>query len=244
MARLPSIALLLAGLTCTSAYAAYDVDAGSSTSYVSAEDVSVIGADGWYFSVAGGVAKMSNNLETVAPVVQNGFERLAEINGTSYKLGWDLAGAIGYKSGPVRYEAEFTYIDANAKGFSIDGVDTLNPSGDTHDGLGLLNIYYDFDDTGMSFVPFLGAGLGMVRSTARMDGFVTDEFGFVDPLSFTISENIFAYQATIGMLFNISNNSSVSLAYRYVASTSGKEFGKRMQVQLGNIGFLYRFDQT
>jgi len=244
MARLPTIALLLAGLTCTSAYAAYDVDAGSSATYASPEEVSVIGSDGWYFSVAAGIAKASNNVNTVSEVYQAGFQREAQISNARYKLGWDAAGAIGYKSGPIRYEAEVTYIDNKSKNFAIDGADVFSPNGSVRDVTGLLNMYYDFDDTGLSIVPFLGAGLGIVESRVRLNGFVTDEFGFIDPLSLNITAHLFAYQATGGFMFNINNNSAVTLAYRYVASTSSRHLGQRVQEQLGNIAFLYRFDQT
>lgn len=223
MARLPSIALLLTGLTC-SAHAA-------------------IGSDGWYLSLGGGISRGSNNMSVIANSQVNGIPMPAQVTGMNYKNGWNGDGTIGYKSGPIRYEGEFLYINDKPRHFEVNGVQTLSAGGSSRNLAGLLNIYYDFDDTGMSITPFIGAGAGWLNTRVQPNGTIL-QGAFAVPFSTSLTANYLGYHVSAGLMFNINNNAAVSLAYRYLASTSAHTLGKHVQEQLGTLAFIYRFDQT
>ena len=185
--------------------------------------------DGWYGSAFGGYAWVPSNVNTTSL----GFTR----SNTAYQSGFDAGGSLGFKSNPMRYEGELTYIKAITSRFNVNGIRQTNPSGYSTAALGLANVYYDFPGITMPIQPFLGAGLGYAWVQSKLDS--TGPFGVT---SFSAANSVLAYQATGGLTYNFAENYALSLGYRYVATTHATDLGQMFQAHLANLGATYRFD--
>ncbi|AHE67482.1 outer membrane protein [Legionella oakridgensis] len=186
--------------------------------------------DGLYSSVFGGYAYIPNNISRT----QYSLTR----TDASYQAGFDAGGSIGYKSNPMRYEGELTYLNANIKNFKINGVYQTSPSGYSNAILAMANAYYDFPAVLPSIQPFLGLGLGYAWVNAKLNS-----EGPYGTTRFTGSNSVFAYQGTAGLTYNFAENYALNVGYRYVATEKADKLGKIFQVHLANVGVIYRFDE-
>jgi opacity protein-like surface antigen len=183
--------------------------------------------NGWYTSLFGGYNYLPNNINT------------ALRTNADYHAGFDAGGSIGYKSNPMRYEGELTYLDANLNKFKISGVDQTGVGGHSEAVLAMANIYYDFKGISAPIQPFIGGGIGYAWVNAKLYG-----TGPLASTAYTGSNNIFAYQATAGLTYNFAENYALNLGYRYVATTNADNLGKSFQANLANLGAIYRFDEA
>ena len=186
--------------------------------------------DGWYGSVFGGYAYLPNNLNRYT----SGILR----NNAVYSRGYDAGGSFGYKSSPLRYEGEFTYINANLKRFNLSRVTQNTVKGYNQAGLAMANVYYDFPGIVECIEPFLGVGIGY----AYVDGL----FKSAGPFGITRYRNsntVFAYQGTAGLTYNFAEAWALNIGYRYVATNRVNAFGKLFQAHLANVGVVYRFEE-
>lgn len=199
-----------------------------------------VGSDGWYLAISGGVASTQSNVNNTLTAAVNGINTLVMVNGADYKTGWNVAGGIGYKSGPLRYEGEVTYVRNTVDNFTVNGTTrTNNVGGRNQDLYALFNVYYDFDSLGHELVPFLAAGIGW----GNVDVNLTDSTPGMT-FAFGQKENEIAYQFSGGVAFNTNANNSILLAYRYLGTTKADKLGKRSQHHIGSIGFVHRFDMV
>lgn len=186
--------------------------------------------NGWYSSAFGGYTYVPGNIGNVTNL---GLTR----SDTSFKPGFDAGGSLGFKSNPMRYEGELTYLKSNLDHFNVNGVRQTSPLGYTSAALGLANVYYDFPGITMDIQPFLGAGIGYAWVQNKLNS--TGPYGST---SFSNSNSAFAYQATGGLTYNFAENYALSLGYRYVATTNISELGQMYQAHIANLGAVYRFD--
>ncbi|MFZ4077662.1 MAG: outer membrane protein [Legionellaceae bacterium] len=187
--------------------------------------------NGWYSSVFGGYAYIPSDLDKTRQAI-----RYSDIHYTS---SYDAGGSLGFKSNPMRYEGELTYVNANVKHFKENGL-TQNRVGDYHNGIfGLANVYYDFPGLISCLEPFLGAGLGYGWINLKLKNLDTPT-----TTDFRLSSSAFAYHGTAGISYNFSENYSLNVGYRYIATNSLFNYGHAFQAHLGNLGALYRFDQA
>lgn len=198
---------------------------------VSGATVAAVPVNGWYSSVFGGVTYLPNDLNTT----RFGLYR----SGASYQPGYHAGGRIGFQSYPLRYEAEFTYLSADLKRFSIDTIRQRHVTGKTTAAVGMANVYYDFPDMVPAISPFLGIGIGY----AMVDGTFDSRRLFVST-HYKASESTFAYQGTAGVSYNFSENYAINIAYRYLGTDRIHDFGKVFQANLGTVGVVYRFDEA
>jgi len=185
--------------------------------------------EGWYGSAFGGYAYIPNNLNYYSPG--------SVWSKSSYKAGFDVGGNFGFKSTPLRYEGELTYISASLNGFNLNRVEQTGIQGFNHVGLAMANVYYDFPALIPTIEPFLGVGVGY--------GYVDSEFKSTGPLGmnrYDPENNVFAYQATGGLTYNFAETYALNIGYRYVATENVGNFGKMFQSHLANVGAIYRFD--
>ncbi|WP_133128202.1 outer membrane protein [Legionella nagasakiensis] len=187
--------------------------------------------DGLYTSVFGGYAYIPNNISKT----EYGLTR----TDASYQAGFDAGGSIGYKSNPMRYEGELTYLNANIKNFEINGIRQISPSGYSNAILAMANAYYDFPAIVAPIQPFLGLGLGYAWVNAKLNS-----AGPNGATRFTGSNSVFAYQATAGLTYNFAENYALNIGYRYVATEKADDLGKVFQAHLANVGIIYRFDES
>jgi opacity protein-like surface antigen len=183
--------------------------------------------NGWYSSIFGGYAYVPEN-------ISNGIFGFSDV---AYKSGYNGGLRLGYQSAPMRYELEYTFIQANTRKFEFLGIEQFGVSGRTRANLGMANLYYDFPDVILPTIsPFLGLGIGYA--------FVQSSLNSTGPAGgtlFTVSQSLFAYQGTAGLTFNFAENWALNASYRYVATNNSGIFGTKFQAQLGNVGIVYRF---
>ena len=185
--------------------------------------------DGWYAGVFGGYSYVPND-------INNTHFGLTRSNAT-YSSGYDAGGNLGFKSTPMRYEGEISYINANLKKFAINNVQQTGVSGHNDAVLVLANVYFDFQNLLNAIQPVLGVGVGYGWVQAKLDS--TGPFGTTQ---FTGSNSVVAYQATGGLTYNFSESYALNLAYRYVATVHVNSLGNIFQAQQANLGVVYRFD--
>ena len=184
--------------------------------------------EGWYGNVFGGYSYWPDNISS------NRFG--LALDRAISKPGYNVGTRIGFKSTPLRYEGEFTFIQANLDHFYINDIRHSRINGSTSAALGMANIYYDFPDMVPGVQPFLGVGLGY----GRIDGTIKSFYPL--PSRFGANSSVFAYQATGGFTFNFCENYALDLAYRYVGTTRINTLGKMFQANLATFGVTYRFN--
>ncbi|KTC65935.1 opacity protein-like surface antigen (plasmid) [Legionella adelaidensis] len=188
--------------------------------------------DGWYASVFGGYAYIPNNVSKTI--------NLLTYTDVNYESGWDTGGSFGYKSTPMRYEAELTYLTADVDHFRINNIRQANGSGSVNTFVAMANIYYDFPGiVAPSIEPYVGAGLGYGHVKSELKN--TTQFFST---TFSGANSVFAYQGMAGLTFNFAENYAASIGYRYLATDKVDELGKIFQAHMANIGLTYRFDEV
>ncbi|MDP3705465.1 MAG: outer membrane beta-barrel protein [Legionellaceae bacterium] len=185
--------------------------------------------DGWYTSLFGGYTYIPSNIDKT----RFGLTR----DHATYQSGFEGGGNFGFKSNPMRYEGDVTYLKASTNAFQINRVPQTDVSGYNQAIFGLANVYYDFPGFSTLLQPYLGAGLGYGWIQTRLNS-----FGPTGTTSFTAVNSAFAYQGTGGVTFNFAENYALSLGYRYISTLNLYEFGERFQAHIANLGATYRFD--
>ncbi len=162
--------------------------------------------DGGWFSgfyiAAGGGVNLPNDLDG-STAAGAGFSIASD-------PGFVVQGAIGTRLGEsFRIEAEAAYRVADYDQASAGGT-TVTPTGDLKMATGMLNLYYDYDLG--SFTPYVGAGAGVaqIKSTAITIGALT---------GVEKDATEFAYQAIIGVSYEISRDWSIGLDGRYLGTS-------------------------
>lgn len=185
--------------------------------------------DGWYTGAFGGYAYIPGNVENTF----NGDL----IGQSSFDHGYNVGGRIGYKSNPLRYEAEYTFLYASSKAFQINQIKQTGVTGYTSANLIMANIYYDTPEILPSVAPYLGLGIGY--------GYIQANINSSGPLASSyleLTNNSFAYQATVGLTYNFAEYYAVNVGYRYVATPSLNAFSDVFQAHVASAGVVYRFD--
>lgn len=186
--------------------------------------------DGWYSNVFGGFSQLPGSIDITGSGVHWSHAR--------HHFGYDAGGSIGYKSNPLRYEVQFTYMDAEAKSFYVNGLAPDLLAGESTASLLMANVYYDFPDMVPGISPYLGAGIGYGYVTARLGAGQNGYYLY----ALDVNDSVFAYQATAGLTYNFAENYAVNIDYRYVGTSNVREFGKIFQANLAEVGVTYRFD--
>lgn len=185
--------------------------------------------NGWYLSAFGGYTHLSSNINT------SHFGTFH--SNVDYTNGYNAGGRLGFQSNPIRYEFEYTYINATAKEFRINHIRQSGVTGNASSNLVMANLYYDFPEMLTTISPFIGVGIGYSFMQTNLDS--DGPFGAT---FFKANGNAFTYQGTAGLTYNFSENYAINAAYRYTATSNAGRFGKSFQAQMGNAGIIYRFD--
>lgn len=180
---------------------------------------------GPYIKGFAGLAGIPDNLNA------SGFSR------PDYYDGYNVGGLMGYKSGPLHYNLEGTYIRGKVKHYQFNSVQQTALDSKTDVMALMLNIGYDFEDLNDCLAPFIDVGIGYARPTIDLNS------NNPSSTSYRQSENVFAYQGRIGITYNFSENYALDLSYRYFRTTNNDTFNKDYQAHLGELGVIYRFDK-
>jgi len=138
------------------------------------------------------------------PLVGNGFS-------------WIAGGEVGYKTGPIRIEGEFAYMDSK--------------TGDFHTRLtyylGMINVMRDFTTPLVWVNPYVGVGLGGIRMKY-------DDYGMCTPA---------AIQGLAGLSLPVTHSLSLFVDYRYITTiTSPPGQLENYQTHTANVGAILYFD--
>ena len=187
--------------------------------------------DGWYTGVFGGYSYLPNNIN----ITRHGVPR----SDATYQSGYDAGGSIGFKSNPMRYEGEITYLDAKLNKFKLNHIQQTGVNGHSNAVLAMANIYYDFPNLLDTLQPFLGLGIGYSWVNAKLDS-----TGPLRATQFSGSNTIFTYQGMAGLAYNFSENYALNIGYRYISTVKVNALGKPLQADLASLGVVYRFNES
>jgi len=184
--------------------------------------------DGLYSSAFGGAAFLPGNVDVTSNNVN--------LTQSAYDAGFDVGGALGYKSAFWRYEAEVTYIHAQMKKIAVNNiVSNANSNAYNQDVTAMINLAYDLPYNPSYLIqPYIGAGMGYA--------WVQTNFTTPNQFSFNATNYAFAYQGTAGLTFHFSENYSLYAGYRYLGTTHLDKNGSIFQANLVNAGITYRYD--
>ena len=185
--------------------------------------------DGWYSEIFGGYSYLPNNLYKTLNV--------GTLNNASYDSGYNIGGRIGFKSNPMRYEGELTYITADLDAFQVDSTPQSGVQGLSNTFAFMANVYYDFPGLTPSIEPFVGVGLGFASVSTKLSNQNPGSY-----VSINNANTPFAYQATLGLTYNFTENFALDLAYRYLRTTQVNTIGEDYQANLATLGIIYRLD--
>lgn len=186
--------------------------------------------DGLYTTAFGGLAVIPGNIDKYISQYN------INLNQASYNSGFSAGGSLGYKTAFFRYEAEVTYLDATVKQININQVKTTEVNGDNQGVFAFANVFLDLPYKPANLLqPFIGGGIGY--------GWLQNNYSFINtPYSEQINNNTFAYQGTAGLGFHFSENYSLSIGYRYLATPHINTLASNFQAHLLNASVIYRFD--
>jgi opacity protein-like surface antigen len=173
----------------------------------------------------------------------------------SAKTGFAFRGAVGaYRAPQVRTEFEIAYRSAKFSKLSFAGDGGLGAAAGTASlsGMsvaasgrftavsGMLNAYYDYD-TGSAWRPYIDAGLGAARLTARR--VTAAGVPVVDA-----TDTVFAYQFGIGIGYDVTKSITLAADYRYFTTldptfrdAAGASFDSEFVSHSVSLGIRYRF---
>ena len=151
-----------------------------------------------------------------------------------YDQGYSLSLMLGYALGNgLRFEAEAGYIKNGFREINVEtpGVFAAqletgenNLEGDASVKILMMNAYYDID-LGGDLVPYIGGGLGAAELASEMSS--------VGDLLVNAADCFVVYQVGGGLGYKISGDGNgpditLSLDYRYLASTKGTRFKQKV----------------
>jgi opacity protein-like surface antigen len=157
-------------------------------------------ADGMYLSADVGMA--------LAEDADVGVEGEPEVMSIEFDSGVAVTGAIGYRMGNVRMEAEIGYQNNDTDQISYSFL-SLPLSGDMTATSFLANGYYDFTNSSR-FTPFVTAGLGMAE--VEIDDLTVPGSG--EPAA-SDDDTVFAWQVGAGVSYAVNANLDLEMKYRY-----------------------------
>ena len=163
-------------------------------------------ADGPYLNATGGVALVPGVNDAPFEFLEKAETSLTKGKGDwEFDAGFVASGAVGYQFGPVRADAEFSYLTAN---FAFAADDAAKD--DTLTALLLLaNFWYDVEIGGI-VAPYAGIGAGGANLLAKL---TTDQDTWFDGSGWG-----FAFQAGAGVVLKLLAGFSVDLGYRLSGS--------------------------
>jgi len=141
-----------------------------------------------------------------------------------FKAGLGATGAVGRAFGNGRTELEISYRSADVDRISgsgsvtVGGVAKTFPASLSDTDLTalafMLNVWYDFD-TGTSWRPFAGAGIGAARVNLHIG---RTDTGFASDFDHT--DTVAAFQVGFGIGYEITPQVRADLSYRYFMTSN------------------------
>ncbi len=129
-----------------------------------------------------------------------------------FDLGFGIDGALGYDFGSFRTDLEFTFLSSKAV-FDVDPDDRREDDVDADDTLTILaltaNAWYDLY-TGTAWTPYIGIGIGGTNLSVQLSEGTDDDDLYFDGTGWG-----FAYQAGVGVAFEVLSGFSLTAGYQF-----------------------------
>jgi len=129
-----------------------------------------------------------------------------DLGESTFNDGHVFTGAVGHTWGLFRVEGELSYRKNDWVVFIEEGL-AYATEGDFSSLSFMANVWRDFN-TGTNYVPFVGGGIGI--STMNMEITKIEN----SPLSYDISDTVFAYQLGAGIGYKLTPKATINLSYR------------------------------
>ncbi len=172
----------------------------------------------WYLQGFSGVSLMMRN------TLKNAMD-------LTYKPGWDVGVAVGYRSGPFRYELQYTYIRSRWDQLNHSAITSDVNSKFTTMHVPMLNGYYDFTQLSSDYTPYIGAGIGAAMVKTPNGTIVTNQ---------QLKDTVFAWQGIVGLSYRWDNEWRRDIRYRYLdARQPATQFTKDLKTNLIEFGVSY-----
>ncbi|MBM3534579.1 MAG: porin family protein, partial [Alphaproteobacteria bacterium] len=192
------------------------------------------GYKGWYLGVRGGVTWLEDYSHAVAGTT-NTFEFDRSLN---------LSGNVGYAyGGPFRVELEIAHRSNDIDSITSGGARRSGATGEMKSLAAMLNGFFDID-TGTSFTPYVGLGVGYARVSA--DGITATGLGATNG----DDDNVFAYQAMAGISYWFTPSVALTADYRYFATqdpsfrlSNGASVDGEYKTHNVMVGLTFRFPE-
>ena len=168
-----------------------------------AQDMMMAGT-GFYVAAGGGVTLITD----ISEVPEKGIIAGEDEADWDLDFGFGAGGSAGYDFGDFRTEAEFSFQSANF--LRADEIDDDTKADDNLTVMSILaNGFFDLD-TGTPFVPFIGIGAGAVNLAVKLN-----KSEDADEAHFEGSGWGFAYQANVGVAYEIIDAVALTLGYKF-----------------------------
>ena len=133
---------------------------------------------------------------------------------TEFEDDWNYSAAYGWKRDGYRYEVELVVGEDDVDSHTLNGG---APQDGATGGINLasvmLNGYYDFS-TASAFTPYVGGGLGVAMIEAEGFGVAAIPDVLDD------DDTVIAYQAMVGIGYDLSDRTNLFAEYRYFGTES------------------------
>ncbi len=139
----------------------------------------------------------------------------ARVFETDFDPGSKFAGALGYDFGTFRVEGEFGYLTNSVNDGDAIGTGSGSVEGDVSVLSFMVNAYYDIHTRNFSLVPYLGVGIG----GASIDADIIAPFLGPSTQVVDDKDTVFAYQFIAGLGWNVIPTMTLTIDYRYFATT-------------------------
>ena len=168
-----------------------------------AQDMMMAGT-GFYVAAGGGATLITD----ITEVPEKGINPGQEEADWDLDFGFSAGGSAGYDFGDFRTEAEFSFQSANF--LHAEKIDDDNKADDNLTVMSMMaNGFFDLD-TGTPFVPFIGIGAGAVNLAVALN-----EGEDAEEPDFEGSGWGFAYQANVGVAYEIIDAVALTLGYKF-----------------------------
>ena len=169
-------------------------------------------SSGLYVNLGGGLAILPGTDETPHSKAFPQSPRDPNDADWAFDIGFGVDAAIGYDFGSFRADAEFTYLTSKFV-FDVHPEDGRSDNDDADDTLtviaGMANAWYDLY-TGTAWTPYIGVGVGGALLSVQLATGEDEEDQYFDGSGIG-----FAYQAGVGVAFEVLSGFSLTAGYQF-----------------------------
>ncbi|OIO60733.1 MAG: hypothetical protein AUJ82_01815 [Verrucomicrobia bacterium CG1_02_43_26] len=144
------------------------------------------------------------------------IKNIGVTNKTQYKFGFGGGVAVGYIFEQIRFELEGSYRQNDIKKSTVTGLTLNKGKGNVNYASLMANVYYDIP-VSEDFYVYVGAGAGVAQEKIKNDMIASPATTIANYRS---TRTVFAWQAMVGVGYNINEDVAIYAGYRLFAVPS------------------------